>query len=228
MIDLYFWPTPNGYKASIMLAEVGLLGNVVPVDITAGDQFKSEYLAISPNNKVPAIVDHEGPGGKPIAMFESGAILIYLAEKTGQLLSHDPVVRLETLQWLMFQMGGLGPMLGQAHHFREYAPEPIDYAIQRYTDEAARLYQVLEKRLGTVEYLAGEYSIADVATFPWIRTRKLHGQDLAEYPNVNRWYQAIKVRSSVSEGLSVLAESKQWKAQPGTPEWESMFSSGKQ
>ncbi len=158
MIDLYFWPTPNGYKASIMLAEVGLLGNVVPVDITAGDQFKSEYLAISPNNKVPAIVDHEGPGGKPIAMFESGAILIYLAEKTGQLLSHDPVIRLETLQWLMFQMGGLGPMLGQAHHFREYAPEPIDYAIQRYTDEAARLYQVLEKRLGTVEYLAGEYS----------------------------------------------------------------------
>ena len=227
MIDLYFWPTPNGYKASIMLAEVGLLGNVVPIDITAGDQFTDEFLAISPNNKVPAILDHDGPGGESLSIFESGAILIYLAEKTDQLLSKDPIVRLETLQWLMFQMGGLGPMLGQAHHFREYAPTPIDYAIERYTEEAARLYRVLESRLAQSEYLAGDYSIADVATFPWIRTRKLHGQDLADYPNVNRWYQAIKVRSAVSEGLSVLTENKQWQAQPGTPEWESMFSGNK-
>jgi GSH-dependent disulfide-bond oxidoreductase len=211
-----------------MLAEVGLLGNVVPIDITAGDQFENEFLSISPNNKVPAIVDHEGPGGTQLQVFESGAILIYLAEKTDQLLSKDPITRCETLQWLMFQMGGLGPMLGQAHHFREYAPEPIDYAINRYTDEAVRLYQVLEKRLEQSEYLAGDYTIADVATFPWIRTRKLHGQDLADYPNVNRWYQAIKTRSAVSEGLSVLKENKQWDAQPGTSGWDSMFSGGKE
>lgn len=228
MIDLYFWPTPNGYKAAFMLAEVGMLQNVVPVDITAGDQFKPEFLAISPNNKVPAIVDHDGPGGEKISIFESGAILIYLAEKTGRFLSTDPVARLETLQWLMFQMGGVGPMLGQAHHFRQYAPVKIDYAIDRYTSEAHRLYGVLETRLAQVEYLAGDYSIADVATFPWIRTRKLHGVDLNDYPNVNRWYQAIKVRPAVSEGLSILSERKTWQAKPGSAEWDAMFSNTKQ
>lgn len=227
MIDLYFWPTPNGYKATFMLAEVGLLDNVIPIDITAGDQFDPDYLEISPNNKVPAIVDHDGPGGQKVSIFESGAILIYLAEKTGQLLSADPIIRLETLQWLMFQMGGIGPMLGQAHHFMQYAPVKIDYAVERYASEANRLYGVLDKRLGEVEYLAGDYSIADVATFPWIRTRKLHGIDLEAFPNVNRWYQAIKVRPAISEGLSVLSENKTWQAKPGTKEWKAMFSNKK-
>jgi GST-like protein len=206
-----------------MLAEVGMLGNVIPIDITAGAQHDSRYLEICPNGKVPAIVDHEGSNGSPIAIFESGAILWYLAEKAGKLIPNDPTNRLESLQWLMFQVGGVGPMLGQAHHFREYAPMEINYAIERYTNEAQRIYRVLDKRLGPTDYLAGEFSVADIATFPWIRTRKLHGQVLDDFPNINRWYQRIKKRPAVRQGLSVLSESKRWQAKPDTDAWQVMF-----
>jgi len=206
-----------------MLSEVGMLGNVIPVDITAAEQFSPSYVSICPNSKVPAIVDHDGPKGTAISVFESGAILLYLAEKTGQLMPNDPIKRMDTLQWLMFQMGGVGPMLGQAHHFRQYAPEHIEYAIERYTNEAGRLYRVLDRRLESVEFLGEDYSIADIATFPWIRTRKLHGQILEDYPNVYRWYQQIKARPAVQAGLSVLSESKRWEAKPGTKQWSAMF-----
>jgi GSH-dependent disulfide-bond oxidoreductase len=182
MIDLYFWTTPNGYKVTIMLAEIGTPYRVIPIDITAGDQFAPDFLQISPNNKIPAIVDHDGPGGIPLPIFESGAILLYLAEKTGQFLPSDPRARTDVLQWLMFQMGGVGPMLGQAHHFRRYAPEQIPYAIERYTREAARLYGVIDRRLAEVEYLAGEYSIADIATFPWIRPHRWQDRSLMDLP----------------------------------------------
>lgn len=224
MIDLYFWPTPNGYKATIMLEETGLPYRVRPIDITAGDQFARDFLAVSPNNKIPAIVDSDGPDGQPISLFESGAILIYLAEKAGHLMPSAPRARFEVLEWLMFQMGGFGPMLGQAHHFRVYAPETIDYAVKRYTDEATRLYKVLDARLEGREYLAGEYSIADVATFTWVRPRKMQGQDLADYPNIQRWYDMIKARPAVRAGLSVLADSKKWEAKPGSEAWTAMFS----
>ncbi|MDX6380453.1 MAG: GSH-dependent disulfide-bond oxidoreductase, partial [Rubrobacteraceae bacterium] len=167
-IDLYYWPTPNGKKVAIFLEEADLPYNLVPVDITAGDQFDEEFLKISPNNKMPAIVDPEGPDGEPISLFESGAILIYLAEKTGRFLPEGPRERYEVLQWLMFQMGHVGPMLGQAHHFRGYAPEKIPYAIDRYTNEAARLYGVMDKRLSEVDYFVGEYSIVDMAIYPWV------------------------------------------------------------
>lgn len=223
MIDLYFWPTPNGYKASIMLEETGLAYRVKPIDITAGDQFAREFLTISPNNKIPAIVDPDGPDGKPVSVFESGAILLYLAEKTGCLLPTAPRARIQTMEWLMFQMGGFGPMLGQAHHFRVYAPENIDYAVKRYTDEASRLYRVLEARLEGSAYLADEYSIADIATFTWVRPRKMQGQDLADYPNIQRWYDAIKARPAVQAGLSVMADRKKWEAKPGSDAWTSMF-----
>ncbi len=207
MIDLYTWPTPNGHKVHIMMEETGLAYNVIPVDIGAGDQFKPEFLKISPNNKMPAIVDPEGPGGKPFSLFESGAILIYLAEKTGRFLSKDPVERYTTLQWLMFQMGGIGPMLGQAHHFRIYAPEKLDYAVNRYTNEANRLYRVLDKRLGQVAYLAGDdYSIADIATFPWLRSHENQGVDLKKYKHVKRWFEGIAARPAVERGVKVLAE----------------------
>ena len=167
MIDLYTWPTPNGHKIHIMLEELELPYNVIPIDIGAGDQFKPEFLAISPNNKMPAIIDQDGPGGTPYSMFESGAILIYLAEKTGRFMPSETRARFEVLQWIMFQMGHIGPMLGQNHHFRRYAPEKIPYAIERYTNEAARLYGVLNKRLEGREYLVGDYSIADIANYPW-------------------------------------------------------------
>lgn len=223
MIDLYFWPTPNGYKAAIMLAELDLPYNVIPVDITAGEQFRPEFLEINPNNKVPAIVDHDGPHHRPIAIFESAAVLLYLAEKTGRFLPEDPVKRYEAIQWLIFQNTTMGPMLGQAHHFMVYAPEKIDYAIERYGREVGRIYDILEKRLGENEYLAGEYSIADISTFPWVRTRKLHRRDLADYPNIDRWYQAIKNRPGVYAGLNTLAEQKTWEAKPDTDEWKNMF-----
>lgn len=223
MIDLFFWTTPNGYKVTIMLAEVGLPYRVVPIDITAGDQFKPEFLAISPNNKIPAIVDDDGPDAEPIAVFESGAILLYLAEKTGRFLPGSARARMEVIQWLMFQMGAVGPMLGQAHHFRRYAPEQIAYAVDRYTNEAARLYRVIDRRLADHEYLAGEYSIADIATFPWIRPYRWQGQDLSAYPNLRRWFDAIKARPAVQEGLAVLAETRKWEARPGTESWKNMF-----
>jgi len=203
-IDLYFWPTPNGWKPAIFLEEVGLPYNVVPVDIGAGDQFDPEFLKISPNNKMPAIVDPEGPDGEPISIFESGAILIYLAEKTGRFLPEAPRARYEVLQWLMFQMGGVGPMLGQAHHFRQYAPEEIPYAIERYTNEAARLYGVMDRRLGEAEWFAaGDYTIADIAIFPWVVPYERQGQDLNDYPNLKRWFEAMHERPAVKRALSV-------------------------
>lgn len=206
MIDVYSWATPNGHKVHIMLEETGLAYRAHPVDIGAGDQFKPEFLKISPNNKIPAIVDADGPGGKPISLFESGAILVYLAEKTGKFLPTEPSERYATLEWLMFQMGGVGPMLGQAHHFRLYAPEKIDYAINRYTNEAKRLYNVMEKRLGESEYLAGDtYTIADIATFPWTRSWQNQGIVLDELPNVKRWHEAIAARPAVQRGVEVLA-----------------------
>lgn len=205
-VELHAWPTPNGYKISIMLEEIGMPYTVVPVDIGAGDQFKPEFLKLSPNNRMPALVDPDGPEGKPIGLFESGAILIYLAEKTGRLLPADPHGRYTAIQWLMWQMGGLGPMLGQAHHFRSYAPEPIQYAIDRYTNEAKRLYGVLDRRLGEAEFLAGEYSIADIACWPWTRSHDRQGIDFADYPNVRRWYEAIEARPATQRGLELLKD----------------------
>ncbi|WP_438393456.1 glutathione binding-like protein [Caballeronia sp. DA-9] len=206
MIDVYSWATPNGHKIHIMLEELGLKYAVHPIDIGAGDQFTPDFLAISPNNKIPAIIDSDGPEGKPLALFESGAILFYLAEKTGKFLPLDPVGRYTTMQWLMFQMGGVGPMLGQAHHFRIYAPEKIEYAINRYSNEAKRLYGVMDKQLGVTKYLAGnEYSIADIATFPWTRSWKNQGIELDEFPNVKRWFDEIAARPAVIRGVEVLA-----------------------
>jgi len=207
MIDLYTWPTPNGHKVHIMLEEIGLPYKIIPIDIGAGDQFDPDFLKISPNNKMPAIVDHDGPEGRPYALFESGAILLYLAEKTGQLLSQAPEARYDAIQWLMFQMGGIGPMLGQAHHFRIYAPERIPYAYDRYTNEANRLYGVLDRRLGESAHLGGaDYSIADIAVFPWLRSHENQGVDLADYPNVKAWFDAINERPAVQRGLQVLAD----------------------
>jgi GST-like protein len=205
-IELYYWPTPNGWKISIFLEEVGLPYNVVPVDITAGDQFEEEFLEISPNNKMPAIVDPEGPGGEPISLFESGAILIYLAEKTDMFFPAAPRERYLVLQWLMFQMGSVGPMLGQAHHFRKYANEEIPYAVTRYTDEAARLYGVMDWRLSEAEYFAGEYSIADIAIYPWLVQHEDQGQKMEDYPNIERWFERVGSRPAVRRGMEVGAE----------------------
>ena len=191
MIDLYTWSTPNGRKVSIMLEECALPYRVHPVNIGKGEQFTPEFLALNPNNRIPAIVDSEGPDGKPLPLFESGAILIYLAEKTGKFMPRDPRTRLICLQWLMFQMGGVGPMFGQAHHFIRNAKEQVPYAIKRYTDETRRLYGVLQKRLSEVEYLADEYSIADIATFPWVARFEWHKVDLADFPAVKRWFDTI-------------------------------------
>ena len=206
MIDLYTWPTPNGHKVHIMLEEVGLPYTIIPINIRAGDQFKPDFLKISPNNKMPAIVDRDGPGGKPYSVFESGAVLMYLAEKTGRFMPKDTAGRYLVIQWLMFQMGGIGPMLGQAHHFREYASEKVAYAVERYTRESSRLYGVMERRLGESAYLAGDYSIADMACYPWLRSSERQGQNLDDFPNVKRWYDAIDARPAVKRGLTVLAE----------------------
>lgn len=205
MIDVYSWATPNGHKVHILLEECGLPYTVHAVDIGAGDQFKPAFLAISPNNKIPAIVDSDGPDGQPISLFESGAILLYLAAKTGRFLPESVRARYETLQWLMFQMGGVGPMLGQAHHFRIYAPEPIEYAVNRYTNEAKRLYGVMDTRLGQSRFLgADEYTIADIATWPWTRSHANQGVDLDDFPNVKRWYETIGARAAVQRGVQVL------------------------
>lgn len=206
-IELYTWPTPNGHKIHIMLEELGLEYNVHPINIGQGDQFEPEFLKISPNNKMPAIVDPEGPGGKPLSVFESGAILIYLAEKHGKFLPTEGAERYTTIQWLMWQMGGLGPMLGQAHHFLQYAPEKIDYAAKRYSNEANRLYGVLDRRLGESRYLAGEsYSIADIAAWPWTRYPDRQGVERSEYPNFVRWFDEIAERPAVKKGVQVLAD----------------------
>jgi GST-like protein len=202
-IDLYYWPTPNGWKITIFLEETGIPYNVIPVDITDGDQFAPDFLEISPNNKMPAIVDPDGPGGEPISVFESGAILIYLAEKAGRFLPRSPRERYVVLQWLMFQMGSVGPMLGQAHHFRRYAPEEIPYAIDRYTNEAARLYGVMDERLSEAEYFAGEYSIADMAIYPWLISHENQGQRMEDYPNLKRWFESVGSRPAVRRALEV-------------------------
>ncbi|MFM8799307.1 MAG: glutathione binding-like protein [Tagaea sp.] len=209
MIDLYVWPTPNGFKISMLLEELGTPYNVVPVDIGKGAQFEPAFLRISPNNKMPAIVDPDGPDGKPYAVFESGAILMYLCDKAGAtgeaFFPKDMRRRYDTMQWLMFQMGGVGPMLGQAHHFRQYAPEQIPYAVARYTNEAKRLYNVMDKRLADSAYLAGDfYSIADMATFPWTRLIERQGHALADFPNVKRWFEAIDSRAATQRGLKLL------------------------
>lgn len=210
-IEVYTWPTPNGHKVHIMLEECGFkLGKdwvACPIDIGAGDQFKKGFLAISPNNKIPAIVDPIGPDGKPISLFESGAILLYLASKTGKLLPKSDKEKFKVLEWLMFQMGGLGPMLGQAHHFRIYAPEKVEYGINRYTNEAKRLYGVLEKQLSKNKYIAGKtYSIADIAIFPWLRSWKNQGVELTDYPHVYKWFNEISNRPAVKRGVEVLAD----------------------
>jgi GSH-dependent disulfide-bond oxidoreductase len=206
MIEVYSWPTPNGHKVHVMLEECALPYKAVPVDIGKGDQFRSDFLAISPNNKIPAIVDPDGPDGQPISLFESGAILLYLAGKTGRFLPVSTRGKYEVLQWLMFQMGSVGPMLGQAHHFRIYAPQKIPYAIERYTNEAKRLYGVMNKRLAKRRYLGGpEYSIADIATFPWLRSWKNQGIDWDDYPHLKGWFDEIAARPAVMRGVEVLA-----------------------
>lgn len=210
MIRVYTWPTPNGHKVHIMLEECGFqLGKdweAIPIDISKGDQFKKNFLKISPNNKIPAIVDPHGPDGNPIHLFESGAILIYLAGKTGRFLPQSITDRYKTLQWLMFQMGGLGPMLGQNHHFRLYAPEKVPYAIDRYTNEALRLYRVLDEQLKSHRYVSGgEYTIADIAIFPWTRNWEKQGIDINKLKHFKRWFDEIQQRPAVERGVSVLA-----------------------
>jgi GST-like protein len=206
MIDVYSWATPNGHKVHIMLEECGLPYRVHGVNIGTGEQFTPEFLAISPNNKIPALVDSDGPDGQPISLFESGAILLYLAGKTGRFLPADVRGKFEVLQWLMFQMGGVGPMLGQTHHFRIYAPEKLPYAIERYTNEAQRLYGVMDTRLARSKYLGGpDYSIADIAVFPWLRSWKNQGIDWNDYPHLKGWFDEIAARPAVKRGVEVLA-----------------------
>jgi GST-like protein len=203
MIDLYTWTTPNGRKASIMLEECALPYAVHPVNIGKDDQFKPEFIAINPNSKIPAIIDREGPEGKPYALFESGAILLYLAEKTGKLLPKATAQRYQAVQWLMFQMGGVGPIFGQVHHFLRAAKEQVPYAIERYTKETQRLYGVLNAQLGKSEYLAGDYSVADIATYPWVARYEWHRTDLSAFPHVKRWFDAIGKRPAVAKGMQV-------------------------
>jgi len=202
MIQLYTWATPNGKKASIMLEEIGMPYEVHPINIGQGDQFKPEYLAINPNNKIPSIIDPDGPGGKSFTLFESGAILMYLAEKSGKLWPADMRQRYTVLQWLMFQMGGVGPMFGQANYFYRLE-EKIPFAIERFHKEALRLYAVLEKALGKSEFLAGEYSIADIATFPWVWRHEMHHVKLEDFPKVKRWYDNISNRPAVKRGMEI-------------------------
>ena len=223
MIDLYTAATPNGQKVHIMLEETGLAYTEHYVSIDKGEQFAPEFLAISPNNKIPAIVDHDGPGGETVSVFESGCILLYLAEKTGRFLPTAPLARIETLEWLFWQMGGFGPMLGQAHHFRAYAPERIQYAYDRYSNEAKRLYQVLDRRLDGRDFVAGgEYTIADMAIFPWCRLHGRQGQALTDHPNVKRWFDAIAQRPAVIRDMAKLedkADRRNWSAE----DWSNLF-----
>ncbi len=206
MIEVYSWATPNGHKVHIMLEECGLPYRAHAIDIGAGEQFQPDFLKISPNNRIPAIVDPDGPDGKPISLFESGAILLYLAAKTGRFLPQDTAARYKVLEWLMFQMGGVGPMLGQAHHFRIYAPEKIPYAVDRYTNEARRLYGVMNRQIAQHRYIAGpDYSIADIAIFPWLRSWKNQGIDWTEFPHLKGWFDEIGARPAVQRGVEVLA-----------------------
>jgi GST-like protein len=206
MIDLYYWTTPNGHKVTIFLEETGLEYNIRPINIGKGEQFAPEFLAVSPNNRIPAIVDHAPlGGGQPISVFESGAILLYLAEKTGRFIAKDIRGRVEVLQWLFWQMGGLGPMAGQNHHFGTYAPEKIPYAIERYQKETNRLYGVLNKRLADRAFLAGDdYTIADIASYPWIVPFERQGQKLEDFPNLKRWFEAIKARPATIRAYDIV------------------------
>jgi GST-like protein len=206
MIDVYYWPTPNGHKVTIFLEETGLEYKIVPVNLRKGEQFAPEFLKISPNNRMPAIIDRDGPGGKPLSLFESGAILLYLAEKTGKLMPSETRARYKVVEWLMFQMAGIGPMMGQAGHFRMAAPEKIPYAIERYTNESHRLFNVMEKRLAEASFLGGEYSIADIACFPWVRGIRREEGELEKRPNLKRWLEAIDGRPAVKRGLDVMAD----------------------
>lgn len=213
MIDVYSWPTPNGHKVHVMLEECGYrLGRdwqVHPVNIGQGDQFKPDFLKISPNNKIPALVDADGPDGQPISLFESGAILLYLAAKTGKFLPKSDRAKFKVLEWLMFQVGGVGPMLGQAHHFRIYAPEKIEYAVNRYTNEARRLYGVMDRQLANQKYIAGnQYTIADIAIFPWLRSWQNQGIDWADHPHLKAWFDRIEARPAVQRGVAVLADAR--------------------
>lgn len=203
MIDLYTWVTPNGRKISIMLEEVGLPYEVHAVNLQKDEQFKPEFLALNPNNKIPAIVDRDGPDGKPFTLFESGAILIYLAEKTGKLMPKESRARYEVVQWLMFQMGGVGPMFGQAHNFLRYDPQKESYGVERFKKEVARLYRVMNKRLAEGEFLAGDYSIADIATYPWVARYEMHRTKLDDFPNVKGWFDTISARPAVQRGMNV-------------------------
>ena len=206
-IELHYWPTPNGFKVTILLEELGVPYEIKPVNIGRGEQFRPEFLAISPNNRMPAIVDPEGPGGEPISVFESGAILLYLGRKFGRFYPvDDERRRVQVEEWLMWQMGGFGPMLGQNHHFRIYAPEKLPYAIRRYEDETHRLYGVLNRRLDGREYVAGDYSIADIAIISWAKGHERQGIELAEFPNVRRWFEALMARPTVARGMAVGAE----------------------
>jgi GSH-dependent disulfide-bond oxidoreductase len=205
-IDLYYWPTPNGWKISIALEEMGLPYTIIPVNISKGDQFKPEFLSFSPNNKMPAIIDPAGPGGNPITVFESGAILLYLARKTGLFMPKDERGRVNVEQWLMWQMGGFGPMLGQNHHFNHYAPEKIQYAIDRYVNETNRLYGVLNKQLASNEYVAGDYSVADMAIVGWAKLWERQSQKIDDFPHVKRWLDVLLARPAVQRGLAVNAE----------------------
>jgi GST-like protein len=210
MIDLYYWPTPNGHKVTIFLEETGLEYRVVPINIRKGEQFAPEFLKISPNNRMPAIVDSDGPGGKPYSLFESGAILLYLAEKTGKLMPAEMGARYRVVEWLMFQMANVGPMLGQAGHFRNAAPEKISYAIERYTNESRRLFNVLDTRLVANPYLALDYSIADIATYPWVvAALKAQPEQLDTRPHLKRWIDALAARPAVQKGMAVMADQPQ-------------------
>ena len=202
-IELYYWPTPNGWKITIMLEECGVPYEVRYVDIAKGEQFEPQFLQISPNNRMPAIVDPDGPGGEPISVFESGAILRYLANKTGRFYARQPREQAKVDEWLFWQVGNLGPMAGQAHHFRNYAREDIPYAIARYTREVTRCYRVMDRRLAAVEFLAGPYSIADMACYGWIVPHKRQGQDLDDLPNLKRWFEAVGARPAVKRAMAV-------------------------
>ena len=206
MIDLYTWFCPNGHKVHIMLEETGLIYEVKPISIVAGEQFDSSFLTINPNAKVPAIVDHEGPNGQELTVFETGAILIYLAEKSGEFMPEDPAERWQVIQWLMWQMGGLGPMMGQAQHFAYHTDADVPYATSRYVNETTRLLRVLDARLEGRDYICNAYSIADMACIPWVRVNKLCGQDIESFPNVRRWYGEVRQRPAVSRGLDVLRD----------------------
>jgi GSH-dependent disulfide-bond oxidoreductase len=219
-LDFYTWPTPNGRKVAIFLEEAEVAYNLIPVNTTKGDQFTSDYLAINPNNKIPTVVDFRGE--TPHRVFESGAILLHLADREGRFLPKDVIKRSECIQWLMWQMGGFGPMLGQAHHFNHYAPTKIPYAVERYSSEARRLYRVLDKRLADHEFVVGEYSIVDMAIWPWVPSRRLQGVSLEEFPNVARWNELMKKRPGVRRGFDVLSEVAT-KQKPTGSEWNLLF-----